>query len=754
LNTIEPALAAMGDLLSWIFGGYRFLQVLIGFSVIIFVHELGHFLAAKWMGVRVDRFAVGFFNRVCGWRRGEGFTFGSRPEYSADELKAKGYGETDYCLKILPFGGYVKMLGQDDIVINEETGEVKTSDDPRSFTNKPVWRRMIVVSAGVVFNILFALLAYVFVFLFMGQRVVTTELGLIEPGSPAAVAGLLPGDRVVSIDGEEVRSFTDVFTTVLLSEGPMRFRVERGGQVLDEELVVDPGSQEGSDALAGLAPSHDAVISENFVPASDGTGPRPLDRIQEIDGVPVTQPGPQIQIAYQRSNGEPIEFTVERVGEDGASETVTYEQRPILGFQPARHDAPTEAQVVDSRHLLGLCRRRSVLQVLPGSPAEAAGFQAGDVVVQWGTVANPMQSDVLDSIEANEGRKIPVIVEREGEERELHVTPRSRFSLFKQNRPMVGVVFGGEDRRAVVADVARGTPAAELAMPRGSEIVAIDGQPTGDWLRVNEAFQAAAGSTVTVRYRTAGDEVEGRMRVPSSIVNELELPPTVLIRSINGERSIRLESGKKTQLPSPYAVEALLEKHAGQTVEVEYIESIMSREMTTKKFAVREDNTDPWQLRVHYEPLRMLSLEPKSARIDAGGNPIRAVGMAFAQTGDVLEKMYRLVKGMFSPRSKVGVESVAGPVGIFELAIRQAESGFADLLFFLALISVNLAVINFLPFPVVDGGLMVFLILEAVRGKPLSIKVQVTTTLIGLALIVGVFLFVTLQDISRWWGGP
>jgi regulator of sigma E protease len=158
------------SMLQWLLNSYLFIKVLIGFSIIIFVHELGHFAAAKWMGVRVDRFALGFFYRVCGYRRGEGFTFGPRPTYKPEELAARGFGETDYCINALPFGGYVKMLGEDDIVVNEETGEVKPSADPRAFTNKSVGRRMVVVSAGVICNMLFAVLVYAAIFLFLGAR--------------------------------------------------------------------------------------------------------------------------------------------------------------------------------------------------------------------------------------------------------------------------------------------------------------------------------------------------------------------------------------------------------------------------------------------------------------------------------------------------------------------------------------------------------------------------------------------------------
>ncbi len=109
---------------------------------------------------------------------------------------------------------------------------------------------------------------------------------------------------------------------------------------------------------------------------------------------------------------------------------------------------------------------------------------------------------------------------------------------------------------------------------------------------------------------------------------------------------------------------------------------------------------------------------------------------------------------MYAPRTcakrNVGVKNVSGPVGIISRAVDLAKEGFVELLFFLAFLSVNLAVINFMPLPVMDGGLMVFLIIEKIKGKPLSIKTQMVSTIVGLALIVICFLLVTIQDIARF----
>jgi membrane-associated protease RseP (regulator of RpoE activity) len=267
------------------------------------------------------------------------------------------------------------------------------------------------------------------------------------------------------------------------------------------------------------------------------------------------------------------------------------------------------------------------------------------------------------------------------------------------------------------------------------------------------AFEAAAGTSVALRYRSGSDEVTASMNIPSSVVNELDLPPTAQIYAINGEDSVILESGRKISLPSPLAVRKLLERNIGRTVAVEYAPDLLSPTRQTGFVTVRADQTDPWQMRVAYRYDLSEYFERLNETITAGGNPLRGLALGVQQTGRVLCDVYRILQSMLSPRGQVTVQDVSGPVGIFRLAKVHAEASLGELLWFLAYISVNLAVINFVPLPVVDGGLMLFLILEKIRGRPLGVKVQVVTTLVGLGLIILCFVLVTYHDILKWVGG-
>ena len=748
------AITAAADTPAVLYNIYSFIQVLIGFSIIIFVHELGHFLAAKWVGIRVDRFSVGFGPRLLGYRRGEGMTVGRRPEYSASDLRQRGYGETDYCLKLLPVGGYVKMLGEDDFVINEETGEMRLSDDPRAFTSRPVGHRMIVVSAGVLFNLLFAALLLMGVFL-VGKNMTVPEVGVLLPDTPAQEAGLMPGDRIQRLNGRRVWSYGDVIVGTALGGDEIRLLVEReeNGQTVEKELVAKPESQPGlrMRALQFTPPFTTKLISDWKT-----VGKRPAlkvgDNVTHVDGEPVSSAF-DIQRILAAGGGKLHEFTAERpLEEDKGSKTVTAYGRALLALGAAEHRENITGNSLDSMHLLGLRRRRLIEDVSPGLPADKAGFKAGDVISAWGGIPNPIYEEIIESIKNNVGHAVPVVVERGGEPVSLTVTPSRPFKLTGTAKPRIGVVFSnyGETDVPVVAAVAENTPFAELHLPRGSRLLTIDGQPIGDWYDVTRLLMASAGKTVEVTYESGGVKATGNVSIPGSLVNELDLPLGAVVWAVDGERRAKWtnEQGKEREANianNSLALREALRQKIGQTVSIRYSPSLYSTDTIDKPFVVREDNIDAWQLRVSYTPSGAFA--EKTANVSAHGNPFVAMLMGLDYARSQVEQMYILLTQIATRR--VGTDAVAGPIGVISMAVQHAKAGVAELLFFLAFLSVNLAVINFLPMPVMDGGLMVFLIIEKIKGSPVSLKVQMISTMVGLAAIVLIGLWVTVQDIGR-----
>ncbi|MBF0142640.1 MAG: RIP metalloprotease RseP [Magnetococcales bacterium] len=194
---------------------------LVVLGVLIFVHELGHFLAARLFGVRVLVFSLGFGPRLGSWR-----LFG---------------GDTEYQLSAIPFGGYVKMLGEGEGEGGEEV-PITEADRPFSFAAKGVGPRLAIVAAGPIFNFVFAAVALVLAHL-IGYWVQVPEIGSVSPGTPAEASGLRPGDRVLEIDGRAIDSWELLKETVMESDGSsMSFVIEREGKQI--QVAITPRFEE------------------------------------------------------------------------------------------------------------------------------------------------------------------------------------------------------------------------------------------------------------------------------------------------------------------------------------------------------------------------------------------------------------------------------------------------------------------------------------------------------------------------------
>ncbi|HSD93848.1 MAG TPA: RIP metalloprotease RseP [Syntrophales bacterium] len=185
--------------------GVNIVSVVILLGVLIFVHELGHFLLAKSLGVGVLKFSLGFGPKLIG----------------------RKVGETEYMISLVPLGGYVKLLGESD------TDDVLPQDERRSFVKQHVLKKIAIVVAGPLFNFLFAILAFAVIFM-VGVPSLTTDIGSIQPGSPAEVAGVRAGDNVQSIDGRNVGRWSDLAEIITTSGGKeLTLKLKRDGTLQD-----------------------------------------------------------------------------------------------------------------------------------------------------------------------------------------------------------------------------------------------------------------------------------------------------------------------------------------------------------------------------------------------------------------------------------------------------------------------------------------------------------------------------------------
>lgn len=316
-------------------------------GVLVFVHELGHFLVAKACGVKVLRFSLGFGPRVFGFTR----------------------GETEYRLAWLPLGGYVKMAGE----LPYE--ELPPEEAARGFLAQPPWKRMLIVAAGPVFNLLFPILVFFFVFL-GAHEVPSSRVGSVEPGSPAAEAQLQPGDRILKVDGEKIEAFNDISQALSTRFGkPTPITIERENKQLVITLtpaksVESNGVEMQARGKIGISPyAKPPVLGVPSGSDAERAGLKTFDRVVSINGHPVKD-----EVAFRHelsaAQGE-LSLEVER------SEPLAVPG--VAASAPRLVPVKLQKRVGEGYAALGVESADSyVSSVVPGSAADKAGLRPGD----------------------------------------------------------------------------------------------------------------------------------------------------------------------------------------------------------------------------------------------------------------------------------------------------------------------------------------------------------------------------------------
>ena len=271
------------------------LAIAFVFSFLVFFHELGHFLAAKLLGVRVERFSIGFPPRVYG----------------------KKIGDTDYCISAIPFGGYVKMSGMIDESLDKET----TGAD-YEFNSKPVWKRVVIITAGVVMNFIIAIVIITFLNYSQGKSILPhTEISAVGNDGVAQKVGFQVEDRILSINGVEVRTWNDVNKEFINNlNNNIRFSVVRDNQTINLDYKKEWFAEENGEIL-DLVPMPSSKIGQVMpgMPAAEA-GMQSGDKIIEIAGVGVSNwieltnevrkyAGDSINVKWDR-NGEILSATM------------------------------------------------------------------------------------------------------------------------------------------------------------------------------------------------------------------------------------------------------------------------------------------------------------------------------------------------------------------------------------------------------------------------------------------------------------
>jgi regulator of sigma E protease len=669
-------------------------EVALGLGFVIFIHELGHFLLAKWNGVKVEKFSIGFGRTLVGFTR----------------------GETEYVLAVIPLGGFVKMLGEGpDEPANKST-------DPRAYPNKSVGARMAIISAGVIMNVLFGMGCFVYPYL-TGKKEVPAQIGLVIAGGAAYEAGLKGGDEIIAVDGRNQLSFDHLFLKIRLSGTGqvLRFDVKRPGLAHLLELDIEPRREAGQPMPSiGITPEESLELA-----------PPPFDR-----------PAGMVQSASAAAAGLSADDTLVALGPEGEPpvkvadaqdlhrQLARWIGRPLVFVFQRKTKAASASPGTESvtvtlpaNNFVDLGLRMAIepiLGVQRGGPAERAGFRKGDRIVKVNDNENFDPMYLPTECAAAAGREMTFEVERRepGQEELRRVTLTATpddspawiepvLSTEPLDIPGLGLAY---HVRAHVEEVADGSPAARAGLKRGDIIntLRFTGTRPG-----NEPEPA--------REKTAKEQAKEKEKEKEK-------------KSDAATRPIEFKDD------NPNWAHAFTRMQLEPLQEVQVTVNQSNRPITITP-AVRDD----W-----YHPLRGLQFQGLVRTL-----PPQTLGVALSRSSedtiDNILSIYLMIRSMVEGR--VSPKAVAGPLLIPKMLYDSAAAGWSYLIQLLGILSINLAVINFLPIPPLDGGQMAFLIAEKVRGRPLPDSAVIVGSWMGLLLVVALMVFVLYQDVTRLWPG-
>jgi regulator of sigma E protease len=662
------------------------LLVLLGFGAVVLVHEFGHFVFAKASGIKVEAFSLFMPPILLGIQKTEK---GIRIRILPEILPKKGGqdgdcalcftiagkykpSETEYRVGLIPFGGFVKMLGQDD------TGPIKNSDDPRSYANKPPLIRAIVLAAGVSFNVISAVIVFMVVFL-VGINLTPAVVGDVIPGSPAARAGLKPGDQIVEIAGDSKDlDFGNIAIAAALSgrNEKVEMKVRHlDGSESDYAIKAKQLPGETLRAFGIMAPQSLTIGKLSKEDANDlfkKTGLLPGDVITSVNGRHVTSYWEMDQIVQDAFVPE-IKVSAERI-DPATKQAKSIETKLPLSLTVPQ--GPNASESTLSGDIYSLVPRMKITDVLPAKNSDKSkpSLQRGDIVLAIGDIENPTYQQMRDITIKYEGKELSVKALRmengAGKIVTVNAVPR-RAGFGKKVMIGVGVTYDLE-HPVIAVTVALQEGSAPLEIPPGSTITAVDGAPVSNFFDIAREIEKYAGQRITINYR----------------LNE----------RVAGAVSMNVPSQK-----------------------------------------------DLYPIKCTFADL--IPFKPYEKTYKAAG-PVDAVAMGYEKTIMFIAQTYvtlrRLVGGLVSPKD------LMGPVGIITLSYHiVADRPLVYYFYFLGLISAAIAVFNFLPLPPLDGGLVVLLIVEKIKGAALSQRVQTIIAYAGWTLIGTLILYVTFNDIVR-----
>ncbi len=608
---------------------YNLLTV-FGIGLVIFVHELGHFMAARSVGVRVEAFSIGFGPRLFGFRR----------------------GDTDWKVCLIPLGGFVKMAGEQIATSDSQNSAAK----PDEFLAKSFLQKTWIISAGVIMNVLFAAVAFPLAFS-IGVPFEPPMVGALRTGGPAWTAGLLPGDRITHVDGTHILAFEDLATAIAVGDDHRELTVARKDSD-PIKITVDIGSaRTGGLRSLGVFPTYkNPIVASSVAGASDSDserarvhreshGIKPGDQIVEIDGLSISEAIVMDDVAAQR----PRLLTIIR---DETRLSIELPQLPIE--LPGSKD-----------RRLGLDPSATkVVSVRSDSPFAKLGLISGDVIMAINDRRVVTESEVANAM-APLSRPRTMTVRRNAESKVIELSsaaPESLLRVFLQD-----VVRGAD---GVVISPRTGGPAASVGIEPGDRILRIDDEPV---MRFSDIETFASKDSVSL----------------------------TVFREGHPEKTVLVSRGQVAPEPVGGALLGL-----EQTPVLENVKASLGS----------------------------------------------AIPLGFAYLRSTTDRIVLTLRRLVD--RSVPASNLGGIITIFKKSAMSSKIAPSRGILFLAVISVNLAILNILPIPVLDGGWLLILIIERLRrGKPIPEKVLAAMQWSGLIIVLGLMVFVTWNDIQRWFLG-
>ncbi len=649
LAVVAPTLAAIP-------GGSVILAIL-GISFLIFVHEWGHFAACKLTGTRTETFSIGFGPRLFGWEKDrEGarrFTVGARQLDPEDH-------SMDFRVAAIPLGGYVKMAG-------ELPGEETPGGAPDEFPSKSAGARAFIICAGVIMNIITAIVFYGLTYN-MNKAFVPPVVGHAEPGGAAWDAGIRAGDRIVTIGDKKIETRVDLLTEAALMsfEKPTKATIKRGDKIIPVEVQGRYDEEVGRGRLQILL-AQGAAFGDEKNPFRIG-----LVEPVRVNGVEVT-------------GGAGVNHALKQLTSLGkASATLTRANGETFELKPKPFETTSKADELPVRIGIGAARPLvidDVAGVLTGK------LKKGDMVVGYADGSG--ESHALNS--ANQLERLPW-------------QGKTIQSLRVRRFAKAGVPGVEED-----VPVATSTPEDVIALIESMAF--IKARPgTVEPLNADHLYLVG----------------EGLYRLPASPALDAGLHA--------GDRLVRVGEQKADTIEK--ATIALKNVSSDKPIEVE----VVGPDGKSRILSLT-----PARL----EPLGTLPTQPNlvQERYEPDGF-FHALGMGASRTWREVKNVFRTIGALFTGRLNFN-KSIAGPITMIDVSNDMAEESMPKFIWFLAYISVMLAVMNILPIPVLDGGHLLFIIIEKIKGSPLKPETMYNFQKVGMLLLLLLMFFALKNDITR-----